>query len=63
MARKLIALISTHGKTTEQVAKEGWAAFQKYQKKEKTSKKESKSPPVTLTRSIFTRIKDIFWVS
>lgn len=29
--RKLMFLISTEGKSAEQVTKEAWAAFQKYQ--------------------------------
>jgi hypothetical protein len=40
MARKLIALISTHGKTIEQIKKEFWDAFQKYQKKQNSEKKK-----------------------
>lgn len=42
MARKLIALIPTYGKTAEQVVKELGDAFQKYQKKKKQQKK---TPP------------------
>lgn len=33
MAKELIALISTHGKTTEQVAAEAWEAYQRFQRK------------------------------
>lgn len=32
--KRLMFMISTHGKSSEQISKEGWDAFQKYKKTE-----------------------------
>lgn len=42
--KKLMFLISTEGKTTEQISKESWEAYQNYQRvKAKVEKEVSKS--------------------
>ncbi|VVA44148.1 hypothetical protein CANDROIZ_450003 [Candidatus Roizmanbacteria bacterium] len=50
--KKLIFLISTAGKSSEQIVKEAWEAFQKFQKVHKESLKNLKQAEIKKLNNI-----------
>lgn len=43
--KRLMFMLSTEGKTPQQIKKEGWAAFQKYEQVEKQMESQQKASP------------------